>query len=186
MFITMSFVYYHRIKTSETFDISQTRANMNILSNILSFFITIFLLFLLRSPGYSYSKLQSNFRVLKKNCRCSLRSSEQLSLRTPCFLNFWLIFVIPNSRSLNSDHHVFFLMSGDRDEKLVRNVSFPRDDNVFILVLTVKGFKYCIYCSLQYKDHKQKTQIYECIKQCVCKRHRIMYGEFVHSLCLPL
>ena len=59
---------------------------------------------------------------LKKKRRCSLRSSGQLSLRTPCFFNFWLIFVISNSRSLNSELHVFFLMSGDRNEHMLPEI----------------------------------------------------------------
>jgi hypothetical protein len=96
---------------------------MNIFSNIASF-ITISLFLLLRALGHFHSKLPSNFRVLslKINCRCSLRSSGQVSFRTPCFFYFWLIFVIPNSRTLNSEHPVFFLMSGDRNEDLLPEI----------------------------------------------------------------
>ncbi len=45
--------------------------------------------------------------------------------RTPCFS-------IPNTVSFHSEHHVFFLPRGVRNEKVVRSVTFPRRLGVIV------------------------------------------------------
>ncbi len=92
----------------------------------------------------NYSQISGSF--FKKNCRCSLRSSGQLSLRTPYFFNFWLIFVIPNSRSLNSEHQVFFLMSGDRNEHMLPEIvmkSWCEMSHSLIVILEIASLSLC-------------------------------------------
>ena len=83
-------------------------------------FITISLFVLLRSPGHFHSERRSKFRILsiKIDNHGSLRSPTQPALRTSCFFVFFflLIFVIPNTGTSSSEHPVFFLMSGKRNE----------------------------------------------------------------------
>ena len=88
------FVYYIKIQATESFEISQK----SILSHsyvhpaffhydLHVFIVTIFRSFSSRTPG----KFQVFFQ--KKYC-CPLRSTGQLSFRTPCFFR---VFVIPNT-----------------------------------------------------------------------------------------
>jgi hypothetical protein len=78
-------VYYLKIRATESFEISQKSVHMNIVTNILPLFITIFMFSLLRSSGHFHPELHANFRFFfKKKYCCPLRSIGQLSFRTPC------------------------------------------------------------------------------------------------------
>jgi hypothetical protein len=99
------FVYYLKIQATESFKISLKSVRMNIVTNILPLFITIFRSFLSRTPR--------KFQVfcLKKYC-CPLRSIGQLSFRTPLHI---LHFRHP-------EDHVCICISGDRNEHLLREI----------------------------------------------------------------
>ena len=90
-------------------------------TNILPFFITIFIFSLLRSSGNFHPELHGNFRFFfKKNSVVRYDLLNNFHPERPAFCH--------------SEHHVCFLYVGkskrtssraNRNEKLVRNVSFP-------------------------------------------------------------
>jgi hypothetical protein len=92
-------------------------------TNILPFFITIFIFSLLRSSGHFHPELHANFRFFfKKNIVVRYDLLDNFHSEHPAFCH--------------SEHHVCFLYVGkpkrtssraNRNEKLVRNVSFPKN-----------------------------------------------------------
>ena len=115
------FVYYLKIQATESFEISQKSVHSDTVTNILPFFITIFIFSLLRSSGHFHPELHANFRFFfKKNSVVRYDLLNNFHPEHPAFCH--------------SEHHVCFLYVGkskrtssraNRNEKLVRNVSFP-------------------------------------------------------------
>jgi hypothetical protein len=117
------FVYYLKIQATESSDISQKRVHTNTVTNILSFFITIF---------RSFSTFTLKFQVfLEKTYWCPWRSAAQLEFRTPWFFTFFQSelpvtpFRTPCMFFMSEGRKRAF-RQGDPNEKLVPNVSFPK------------------------------------------------------------
>jgi hypothetical protein len=91
------FVYYLKIQATESSDISQKRVHMKTVTNILSFFITIF---------RSFSTLTFKFQVFfKKHTVVRDGLPHNLNCEHPDSS----LFFSPNSRSSHSEPHISFL-----------------------------------------------------------------------------
>jgi hypothetical protein len=110
------FVYYLKIQATELFEISQKSVHMNIVTNILPLFITIFIFHCYDLPVI----------FIPNSTQISGFFSKKILLSVTAY---WTTF-IPNTLLVlnfcHSEDHVCFYMSGNRNGKLVRNVSFPK------------------------------------------------------------
>ena len=115
------FVYYLKIQATESFEISQKSVDSHTVTNILPFFIAIFIFPLLRSSGHFHPELHANFRFFfKRKIVVRYDLLDSFHSEHPVFCH--------------SEHHVCFLCvrkakltssRANRNEKLVRYVSFP-------------------------------------------------------------
>jgi hypothetical protein len=82
-------VYYLKIQATESFEISQKSVHMNIVTNILPLFITIFMFSLLRSSGHLHPELHANFRfIFKKNTAVRYGLLDNFHSEHPAYFKF--------------------------------------------------------------------------------------------------
>ena len=95
-------VYYLKIQATESFEISQKSVDSHTVTNILPFFIVIFIFSLLRSSGHFHPELHANFRFFFKEKLLSV------TIYWTAFIPNTLLFVIPNTMYV-------FCVSGKRN-----------------------------------------------------------------------